>query len=47
MTDDTYSVGQMRARYDREVEARPSRFFEPALYREWAERADTWGREQA
>lgn len=36
------TVGELRARYAAEVEQRPSRFFEPDLYREWAARADAW-----
>ncbi|WP_175627625.1 hypothetical protein [Microbacterium sp. CSI-V] len=36
------TVGENRQRYALEVERRPSRYFEPAAYREWCERADRW-----
>lgn len=39
-------TGEMRERYSQEVEPRPSRFIDPGAYREWADRADAWTREQ-
>lgn len=36
-------IGVLRAAYARDVEPRPSRFRDPAVYSEWAARADAWG----
>lgn len=36
------TVGENRARYASAVEARPSRFLDPAAYRAWCARADEW-----
>lgn len=39
------TVGENRRRYSIEVEWQPSRYFEPAAYREWCARADQWAAE--
>lgn len=36
------TLGENRRRYSLEVERAPSRYFEPAAYREWCTRADAW-----
>lgn len=36
------TIGENRERYAREVEPRPSRFINPAVYAAWGARADAW-----